>query len=122
MKIKIDEDLPKAVVELVRDLFPDTASVLEERICGTLDPALWEITQKEQRFLITGDKGFADIRRYPPGTHCGILLLRPESEGIPQMKQLVQEVLKSGMLEALTGCIGVATPGKLRIRRPKIVE
>jgi predicted nuclease of predicted toxin-antitoxin system len=56
MKIKIDEDLPKAVVELVRDVFPDTASVLEEGISGTLDPELWKLTQKEGRFLITGDK------------------------------------------------------------------
>jgi predicted nuclease of predicted toxin-antitoxin system len=122
MKIKIDEDLPKAVVELVRDVFPDTASVLEEGISGTLDPELWKLTQKEGRFLITGDKGFANIRSYPPGTHYGVLLLRPESEGIPQLKELIQEVLKSGMLKRLAGCIGVATPGRLRIRRPKTVE
>jgi predicted nuclease of predicted toxin-antitoxin system len=83
MKIKIDEDLPKAVAELVRQLFPDTASVLEEGISGILDPELWEIAQEEGRFLITGDKGFANIRKYPPGTHYGVLLLRPDGEGIP---------------------------------------
>lgn len=122
MKIKIDEDLPKTVTELVRELFPDTASVLEEGISGTLDPELWEITQKEERFLITGDKGFANIRKHPPGTHFGVLLLRPDGEGIPQMKQLIEEVLRSSILEKLAGCIGVATPGRLRIRRPKMVE
>ena len=106
----------------MREVFPDTTSVLEEGISGTLDPELWEIAQKEGRFLITGDKGFADIRKYPPGTHYGVLLLRPEGEGIPQMKQLIQEVLKSDMVEMLAGCIGVATSGKLRIRRPKSVN
>lgn len=122
MKIKIDEDLPKAVTELVRSTFPDTESVMEEGISGILDPELWKIAQKEERFLITGDKGFANIRKYPPGTHFGVLLLRPEGEGIPQTKQLIQEVLKSGMLDRLAGCIGVAKPGKLRIRRPKTVD
>jgi predicted nuclease of predicted toxin-antitoxin system len=119
MKIKIDEDLPKTVGELVKEVFPDTASVLEEELSGTLDPELWKVVQKEGRFLITGDKGFANIRKYPPGTHHGVLLLRPELTGIPQVKQLIQEVLRSGLLGKIAGCISVATPGRIRIRRPK---
>jgi len=122
MKIKIDEDLPKAVAVLVRERIPDTSSVLDEGISGTLDPELWEIVQREKRFLITGDKGFADIRKYPPGTHFGVLLLRPESEGISQLIELIQEVLTSDMLDKLGGCIGVATPGRLRMRRPKTTK
>ena len=122
MKIKIDEDLPKAVVEMVRKHVSDTTTVLEERLSGTLDPDLWKIIQREGRFLITGDKAFANIRRYPPGTHFGVLLLRPDEEGIPQLRLLVDEILKSGMLENLTGCIAVATPGRLRIRKPKTTD
>jgi predicted nuclease of predicted toxin-antitoxin system len=118
MKIKIDEDLPKVVGQLVSSFFPDTTSVLEEGLSGTLDPDLWKVVQKEGRFLITGDKGFANIRKFPPGTHCGVLLLRPEFVGIPQMKQLTQEVLKSGLLGKLAGCISVASPGRIRVRRP----
>ena len=65
MKIKIDEDLPKAVAEIVRKQILDTITVVEERLSGTLDPDLWKIIQEEGRFLITGDKGFANIGRYP---------------------------------------------------------
>jgi predicted nuclease of predicted toxin-antitoxin system len=122
MKIKIDEDLPKAVAEIVRKQILDTITVVEERLSGTLDPDLWKIIQEEGRFLITGDKGFANIGRYPPGTHFGVLLLRPEQEGIPQLKLLIDEVLRLGMLEKLSGCIAVATHGRLRIRRPKTTE
>lgn len=122
MKIKIDEDLPKTVAEMVRNHVLDTTTVLEERLSGTLDPDLWKIIQKEGRFLITGDKAFADIRRYQPGTHFGVLLLRPEEDGIPQLKLLISEVLKSGMLEKLSRCIAVATIGRLRIRRLKTAE
>jgi predicted nuclease of predicted toxin-antitoxin system len=118
MKIKIDEDLPKIVGKLVREVFPDTTSVLDEGLSGTLDPELWKVVQIEGRFLITGDKGFANIRKYPPGTHHGVLLLRPVFVGIPQMKQLIQEVLKSGLLGKPAGCISVASPGRIRVRRP----
>ena len=45
MKIKIDEDLPKAVAEIVREQIPDTITVVEERLSGTLDPDLWRIDE-----------------------------------------------------------------------------
>jgi predicted nuclease of predicted toxin-antitoxin system len=118
LKIKIDEDLPKSAAEAVRRLVPDTLTVVEEGLSGTLDPELWRIVQREQRFFITGDKAFANIKKYPPGTHAGVLLLRPDEDGIPQMMDLIQEVLKLGILENLGGCIAVASPGRLRVRRP----
>ena len=31
---------------------------------------------------ITTDKGFADVRIYPPGTHASVMLLRPDQDGI----------------------------------------
>ena len=119
MKIKIDEDLPKGVAESVRRVVPDTLTVMEEGLSGILDPELWKTTQKEHRFLITGDKAFANIRQYPPGTHSGVLLLRPNENGILQMRELIRDVLNLGKLENLAGCVAVATPGRLRVRRPK---
>ena len=118
MKIKVDEDLPKKLAEAVRGVVPDTLTVIEEGLSGILDPALWEAVQREQRFLITGDKAFANIKKYPPGTHARVLLLRPDDDGIPQMMDLIQEVLKLGILENLEGCIAVATPRRIRVRRP----
>jgi len=120
LKIKIDEDLPKGIAESIRSVVPDTLTVMEEGLSGVLDPMLWETAQKEGRFLITGDKAFADIRQYPPGTHAGILLLRPDEYGIHQMRNLIQDVLKLGKLESLVGCIAVARPGRLRVRRPRL--
>ena len=119
MKIKIDEDLPKGVAESVRRVVPDTLTVMEEGLSGILDPELWKTTQKEHRFLITDDKAFADLKQYPPGTHSGVLLLRPNENGILQTQNLIQDVLNLGILETLVGCIAVATPGRLRVRRPK---
>jgi len=118
VKIKVDEDLPKRVAEALRAVVPDTRTVLEEGLSGMLDTALWETVQREERFLITGDKAFANIRQYPPGTHAGVLLLRPDEVGIPQMMALIREVLNLGILESLGGCIAVSTPRRIRVRRP----
>ena len=72
---------------------------------------------KGERFLVTADKGFGDIRIYPLGTHFGILLLRPDEDGIRPVLKLLQKVLNSYNLEGLVGATTVATPRGIRLRR-----
>ena len=84
---------------------------------GWKDPAIWQIIQAEGKFLITADKGFADIRIHPPGTHAGVLLLRPDIDGIPPLLILLDKILATYRLDALQGTITVATPRGIRVRR-----
>ncbi|OIO90507.1 MAG: hypothetical protein AUK03_12865 [Anaerolineae bacterium CG2_30_64_16] len=119
MRIKVDEDLPKAASQILRDRGYEAVSVVEQRMGGTKDPALWQAVQSEQRFLVTADKGFGDIRLYPPGTHVGILLLRPDQDGIHPVVELLEQVLTDYDLCALSETVTVATPRDIRIRRAK---
>jgi len=118
MPVKVDEDLPKRVVELLQEHGYDAISVGKQGLQGTKDSVLWQIVQQEGYFFITADKGFGDICLYPPGTHRGILLLRPDVEGINAYMELLRSVLSIVRLEDLAGLIAVATPRGLRVRRP----
>jgi hypothetical protein len=71
----------------------------------------------EEAYFITADKGFADIRVFPPGSHAGVLLLRPDRESILSYRTLLEAVLETHRLETLAGAITVATPRRIRIRR-----
>ncbi len=115
--VKVDEDLPRAVVQMLRDAGYDAVGVIEQGMGGWKDPELWKAVQSENRFFITADKGFADIRLYPPGTHRGILLLRPDEDGIRPVVQLIKSVLAAYVLEDLVGAVAVANPRGIRVRR-----
>lgn len=117
MRVKVDEDLPRAAVQMLRDRGYEAVSVIEQGMGGWKDPALWQAVQAEQQFLVTADKGFADIRLYAPGTHAGVLLLRPDQDGIRPVIELLERVLASYDLEALTRTVTVVTPRNVRIRR-----
>jgi hypothetical protein len=78
---------------------------------------LWQSIQSEQRFLVTADKGFANIRVYPPGTHSGVLLLRPDEDGIEPLVDLVRRVLRREGLDQLRGTVTVATRRGIRVRK-----
>jgi predicted nuclease of predicted toxin-antitoxin system len=118
VRFKIDEDLPHSVAALLREAgYDKVATVKEQEMGGWKDPVLWRAIQEEGRFLITADKGFADLRAHPPGSHAGVLLLRPDADGIGPVLELLKQVLASTDLQSLQGCLAVATPQGLRIRR-----
>jgi predicted nuclease of predicted toxin-antitoxin system len=119
MRVKVDEDLPKAALLIIENHGHDATSVMAQDMGGWKDPALWRAIQVEERFLVTADKGFADIRIYPPGTHAGILLLRPDQSGIRPLVELLQRVLVTCDLESLAGSVVVATPQGIRVRRAR---
>jgi predicted nuclease of predicted toxin-antitoxin system len=117
IRVKVDEDLPRAAVQMLRDKGYEAVSAVEQGMRGWKDPALWQAVQAEQRFPLTADKGFADIRVYTPGTHAGILMLRPDRDGIRPVIELLERVLENYDLEALAGAVTVVTPRGIRIRR-----
>ena len=63
MRIKVDEDLPWVIVEMLRDRQHEATSVVEQGMGGYKDPLLWQAVQAEQRYLVTADKGQAVSNR-----------------------------------------------------------
>ena len=118
LRVKVDEDLPIEVAELVRRAGHDVDTVVGEGMGGATDVVLWQAAQSERRFLITADTGFGDIRVYPPGTHAGVLLLRPDEDGIGPLIHLVRRVLAEEPLDRLRATVTVASPRSIRVRKP----
>lgn len=58
-------------------------------LAGRPDAEVWRVTQREERFRITQDLEFSDVRKFPPGTHHGILLLRLHT---PNRENLIRRV------------------------------
>lgn len=113
----MDEDLPAVIAEMARRAGYDAATVLDQAMSGAKDPVLWEAVQGEGCFFVTADKGFADIRSYPPGSHQGVLLLRPDEDGTLPLVDLFQRVLGRQRLDTLRGMLTVATARGIRIRK-----
>jgi len=76
VKIKLDENLPTSLVGILNSFGHETDTVEDEGVNGRPDEVVWERAQSDGRFLITQDLDFSDIRKFSPGTHHGILLIR----------------------------------------------
>lgn len=120
MKIKLDENLPTALARELRGLGHDVHSVREEGLEGQMDGRIWQAAQGEDRFLITQDLDFSDVRKFSPGTHCGILLVRLREPGRLALAIAVSQVFATQDVSGWQGCFVVLTERKLRILRPEI--
>ena len=119
MKIKLDENLPFDLASILAGLGHDVDSVFEEGIVGALDSEIWKAAQREERFLITQDMDFSDIRRFSPGSHSGLLLLRLHNPTWRALMKRVDWLFHEEDVNSWRNCLVVATDRKVRIRRPR---
>lgn len=117
MRIKLDENLPERLASLLAELGHDVDTVPAERIAGEDDDTIWQATQAAQRFLVTQDLDFSDPRKFVPGTHRGLLLVRLPQPGRTALFERIAELFRSEDVESWVGCLVTATPRKVRIRR-----
>jgi hypothetical protein len=95
-------------------------TVVEEHLAGEDDPVVVTAATDESRMLLTLDRGVGDLRRYPPGSHAGILVLRPASQDPGSILDLIGRLASTHPLDELHGCVVVVEPRKVRIRRPEV--
>ncbi len=117
MNIKLDENLPHQLVKLLTDLGHDIDTVPDEQIAGRDDGVVWAAAQAACRFLVTQDLDFSDARKYTPGTHHGVLLVRLPQPGRLAIAERVASLFRSEAVETWRGCIVSATPRKVRVKR-----
>jgi predicted nuclease of predicted toxin-antitoxin system len=118
MKIKLDENMPAALADSLRELGHDVHTVPGEGLAGFVDPEIWAAAQRETRFLITQDLDFSNMAQFAPGTHAGILLVRLRIPGRLALAQAITRLFATESVEDWQGCFLVLTERKLRIHRP----
>lgn len=115
MRIKLDENLPGGLAIALRALGHDADTVEQEGMQGCADPDVWRAAQQEGRFLITQDLDFSDVRRFRPGTHAGLLLVRLARPGRVALMRRILQAFEREDADKWSGCFVVLTDLKLRI-------
>lgn len=79
MRIKLDENLHVGLAATFAAAGHDVDTVIDEGLSGADDPTVLTAATAENRLIVTLDRGFGDLRAYPPGTHAG-------GAGAPQVR------------------------------------
>lgn len=117
MRFKIDENLPVELAKRVQAMGYAAETALEEGLAGQLDEIIFARCQQEHQILLTMDRGFGDIRHYPPGTHAGIIVLRPVKQDREAFLELMDQVLRMLTKQRVEGSLWIVEGDRIRIRR-----
>jgi predicted nuclease of predicted toxin-antitoxin system len=115
MKIKLDENLPTALVELLRAEGHDAMTVADEALGGSKDPEVLQVAASEGRTLLTFDLDFCDIRQYPIGSHAGIVVFRLHDQRWVVLEQPVRRLIESDLLDRLQCGLAIVDESRVRI-------
>jgi predicted nuclease of predicted toxin-antitoxin system len=115
-RFKLDENLPRDAMAPFRDAGHDVEGALDERLGGQADAAVFAACQREGRVLVTLDLDFADIRQYPPGKHAGVWVLRPSTQSITHLLDLIRGGLELHERESSERHLWIVERSRIRIR------
>ncbi len=116
MNLKIDENLPVEVVQLLKDAGHNAVTVAVQNLTGTSDKNLAEVCRKEKRVLITLDTGFADVRKYPPDRFFGIIVMRMKQQDKQHVLGIFKEVINLFRKETLEQRLWIVEEDRVRVR------
>ncbi len=119
MRLKMDENIGTRGQELLRREGHDVATVISQRMCGATDDELIAACRTESRALVTLDKDFANIVRYPPEDFAGIVVLRLSG---PVTLQAIEHALlrfsRAAAVESVVGKLWIVETAQIRVLDP----
>jgi hypothetical protein len=118
MRLKLDENLPESLLPTLKALGHEVDNVRLQGLTGEPDPSVWQAAQKAERFFITQDLDFSDLRKFEPGRHHGLMLVRLRIPGRQALATRVAAAFSKGATDQWSGCFVLLTDHKLRVRRP----
>lgn len=117
-KIVIDEDLHRSVSEPLERLGYEPIDIRDYGLRGSTDQEVYAFAQRNEAAIISGDKDFSNIVRFPLGEHYGIIVARFPSTLSPSVINVeIFNALQGISPDEITGALVVVTSGKVRIRR-----
>jgi predicted nuclease of predicted toxin-antitoxin system len=119
VKLKLDENLPEALAQVLTRLGHDVDTARDEGLAGHDDADVWSGAQNAGRFLLTQDLDFSDRRKFRPGTHHGLLLIRLRAPGRVALSEKVRRLFENEDVESWARSFVVVSERKLRVLRPK---
>lgn len=118
MKVKLDENLPLCLVELLAGRGHEVDTVVQEGLAGRTDRQVAEAARREGRMIVTADRGFPALAAHPEG-HPGVIVLKLADQSVPRVEAALLGLLDAHPLQELVGSTVIVMAARIRIRRPE---
>jgi predicted nuclease of predicted toxin-antitoxin system len=119
VRLKLDENVPRSAKDVLEQFDHDCTTVVDEGLGGATDAQVAGAAAHEGRMLVTLDRGFGDIRAYPPGAHPGIVVVHATDQRAENVRRLLQRFLMTTDFADLERCTVIVEDNRVRVRHPR---
>lgn len=117
MKLKLDENIGRRGLDLIRAAGHDVMTVRDQDLHGTTDENLFAVCVREQRTLVTLDHDFGHVLRFPPQGTPGVVILETGPRvGARTIIDRLADLVALLKTRSPAGALWIIEPGRLRIR------
>jgi predicted nuclease of predicted toxin-antitoxin system len=123
VRLKIDENIGRSGVNLLRQAGHDVMTVRDQDLGGSPDDVVYRACVDEQRVLVTLDRDFGQTLRFPPDQSAGIAVLaldRPASRDV--LSSRLRSFLALAARRSIRGELWIIEPARVRIHVRSIDE
>ncbi|MDI6886703.1 MAG: DUF5615 family PIN-like protein [archaeon] len=118
LKFVVDEDMPRSTGAILRKRGYDVKDIRDYELRGAEDEKVYAFAQREEAVILTGDRGFGNILRFPLGSHFGIVVAHfPNEMPSAEINRCLVERFKDLSEDDFRGNLIIIEPRKIRIRR-----
>lgn len=115
MKLKLDENLDVRLAQRLQKAGHEAVTVHDQKLHGVPDTSLFEHCIAEGHALISLDKDFSNVLRFPPEKTPGLVVLRGHNNLLSTMQALIQTLIEALAQDQPIGKLWIIEPGRLRI-------
>jgi predicted nuclease of predicted toxin-antitoxin system len=117
MKFLADENLYMPIVNILRDNGHNVLSILEEGKTGAPDEDIFQIAVSENRIILTMDKHFTNMLRFPSYQCGGIIVVRLYKIRVDKATRLFFKFFNELLERDIKKNLIIISRKKVRIRR-----
>ena len=119
MKIFANENLFEPIIDYLRSFGHDVLSIRDAGLSGISDDEVYQKACEENSVIITMDKDFSRMFRFPPEKCGGIIVVKIYKHTVDETLSLFKKAYESIQGRDVVENLVIITPDGVRIRRSK---
>ena len=119
MRLFANENLYDPLIDHLKSLGLDLKSIRSMGLSGISDEQVYRMACKENLVIITMDRDFTRMFRFPPEKCGGIIVVKIYKRTLADTLRILKKVFSSLREDDVNGNLVIMTPEGIRIRRPK---
>lgn len=113
MRLLADENIAPVVIDALRSAGHDVVAV-RDVARGASDDGVLVVAVRERRIVLTHDRDFGNILRYPVGRHCGVIFVRLRNQSPPSVARILVSLFFSVSPRRFRNHLAIVTESETR--------